>query len=118
MGRDAGIFAHGLAIDGSLMRASIEHHTASRAIEIPIPPPIHIEAMALCLLFRDIMLAALHAILAPDAPSGWPIARAPPSIFTISGSNPSSLIQAKLCEEKASFNSNTSMSAIFQPALS
>ncbi len=93
-------------------------HKASRAMEMPIPPPMHIDAMARCFPIRSNMLAALHAILAPDAPRGWPIARAPPSIFTVSGSNPNSWMQAILCDEKASFNSNTSRSETSQPALS
>ena len=84
---------------------------------MPIPPPIHIEAMALCLSVLCNMLAALQAILAPDAPSGCPIARAPPSILTVSGFKPNSLMQAILWEENASFNSNTSMSETPHPAL-
>tara|TARA_Y100000768_G_scaffold24278_1_gene16390 strand:+ start:627 stop:1193 length:567 start_codon:yes stop_codon:yes gene_type:complete len=93
-------------------------YSDSIAIEIPIPPPIHIEARALFPPSLDNMLAALQAILAPEAPNGCPMDKAPPSILTISGFNPSSLMQAILCEENASFNSKTSISLESQPALS
>ena len=88
------------------------------AIEIPIPPPIHIEARAFFPPSLVNMLAALQAILAPEAPNGCPMDKAPPSMLIISGFNPSSLIHAILCEEKASFNSKTSISSDSQPALS
>ncbi len=92
-------------------------YSDSIAIEIPIPPPIHIDARAFFPPSLDNMLAALQAILAPEAPNGCPTDKAPPSILTISGFNPSSLMQAILCEEKASFNSKTSISLQFHPAL-
>ena len=45
-------------------------YSDSMAIEIPIPPPIHIEASAFFPPSLDNMLAALHVILAPEAPNG------------------------------------------------
>jgi len=60
----------------------------------------------------------LPVIRAPDAPSGWPIEIAPPSMFTLDGSRPNSEITAKLCEENASFNSITSIDCKSQPAFS
>ena len=51
------------------------------------------------------------AIRTPLAPSGCPIAMAPPFTFTFSISKPSSCIQAILCDAKASFNSIRSRSA-------
>ncbi len=48
--------------------------------------------------------------LAPVQPSGCPKAIAPPLIFTLAGSRPTSRITAKACEAKASFNSTRSIS--------
>ncbi len=42
---------------------------------------------------------------APEQPSGWPRAMAPPETFTISGSSPSSRTQGTDCAAKASFSS-------------
>ena len=71
-------------------------YSDSMAIEIPMPPPIHIEARAFSPPSLDNILAALQAILAPEAPNGCPMDKAPPSILTISGFNPSSQMQAIL----------------------
>ena len=61
-----------------------------------MPPPIHMVAIARLppvLLSNE---AALPVILAPEAPSGWPIEIAPPSIFTRPMSMPNSEITARL----------------------
>src|ERR1035438_9256040 len=55
--------------------------------------------------------------LAPVHPRGCPNAIAPPFGFTFSGSSPASLITASDCAAKASFNSITSMSESFSPAV-
>ncbi len=68
----------------------------SRAVAIPIPPPIHMVATALCLPVRLSSEAALQVILAPDAPNGWPSEMAPPSRLILSISIPNSSIHARL----------------------
>ena len=78
----------------------------SSAVAIPIPPPIHIVAMALFFPVRCNSEAALQVILAPEALNGWPKDTAPPSRLTFSISIPNSSLYAKLCEENASFYPN------------
>ena len=41
----------------------------------------------------------------PEAPSGWPMAIAPPCRFTIVGSMPQALMQARDCAANASLSS-------------
>ena len=53
---------------------------------------------------------------APEQPSGWPSAIAPPSALTISSSSPRSRMQASDWEAKASLSSTASRSSIVQPA--
>ena len=82
-----------------------------------MPPPMHMVAIALdepVLLRID---AALPAIRAPDAPKGWPIDIAPPSILIRLESIPNSDITARLCEEKASLSSITSTESNSHPVL-
>ncbi len=55
-------------------------------------------------------------IRAPEAPSGWPMAMAPPLTFTLSGSRPSDRRLARLWEANASLISTTSRSPVVRPA--
>jgi len=61
-----------------------------------MPPPMHIDAIALSFPVLFIIDAALPVILTPDAPKGCPIANAPPSILTLEISIPNSLMTARL----------------------
>ena len=62
-------------------------------------------------------LTLVIASRAPDIPSGWPRAIAPPCGFTrsLSSAMPSCRRTASPCEAKASFSSMTSMSASVRP---
>ena len=53
-------------------------YAASSAKAIPCPTPTHIEASARLAPLSRSSTAALPAIRAPDIPSGWPSAIAPP----------------------------------------
>ena len=52
----------------------------------------------------------------PDAPMGWPIAMAPPLTLTLADQLPTLCSLRRLCAANASFSSNKSTSAAFQPA--
>ena len=55
---------------------------------------------------------------APDAPIGWPSATAPPLTLTLSSSMPSTRIEFRVTEAKASLISQRSMSSVLRPAFS
>src|SRR4029077_10538047 len=92
------------------------HHTASRIVVIPWPPPMHWLERANFLPSRFRIWAALPVMRAPVAPSGWPMAVAPPSRLVLAQSIFRSSIQASACTAKASFSSMTSISPIVRPA--
>ena len=60
---------------------------------------------------------SVSAIRAPDAPSGWPTAIAPPFTFTMSGLTPSSRMEATPTAANASLISMRSRSPTARPAL-
>src|SRR5271166_4888959 len=94
----------------------VAHHTASRTVAMPWPPPMHCVASAYLPFSRFNSEAALPRMRAPVAPSGWPSAMAPPSMLTVSGDSFRSRTQAIDCEAKASFNSTTSSWLASMPA--
>src|SRR5688572_1005897 len=92
------------------------HHTASMIIAIPWPPPIHADATPYFFCRRRNSSSNVSRSRAPLAPSGCPIAMAPPLTFTLSRSRPSSFSQARYCGAKASLISIRSRSANFRLA--
>ena len=54
---------------------------------------------------------------APEAPIGCPMATAPPLTLTLSSSMPSTRIEFRVTEAKASLISHRSMSSTVRPAL-
>ena len=60
--------------------------------------------------------ARVPRIRPPEAPSGWPIAIAPPLVLTISGSMPQASTQASDCTANASLSSTAPTSAQPMPA--
>src|SRR4029079_10177024 len=63
------------------------HQAASTSIAPPRPPPMQIEAMPRFAFLRFRSCSMCRTILAPDAPTGWPSATAPPSTFNFSWSS-------------------------------
>ena len=61
-------------------------------------------------------LARVPRIRPPDAPSGWPMAIAPPRVLTISGSMSQASMQASDCTANASLSSTAPTSAQPMPA--
>ena len=53
---------------------------------------------------------------APEQPTGWPSAMAPPLTFTVAGSSSSSFMHGMACAANASLSSEMSMSLVDQPA--
>src|SRR5688572_10818306 len=73
----------------------VRSHTASNSVAMPWPTPMHIVAAPRVPGPRArSWWTSVVAIRAPEQPSGWPSAMAPPSGLTRSASTPSSLITA------------------------
>src|SRR6266702_2856294 len=90
----------------------------SRAMHmaIPMPPPMHKVASPFLASRFCISCNSVTSTRAPEAPTGWPIAIAPPLTLTLEVSQPRSLLTAQACAAKASLASTRSRSATFQPA--
>ncbi len=81
-----------------------------------MPPPMQAVASAYFPLPRLSSSAALPVMRAPEAPSGWPSAIAPPSWFTRSIGQPICSMQGMACAANASLISITSISFAVMPA--
>src|SRR5690606_8534019 len=84
---------HARTDDADALDRLVCHHAASSTVAMPWPPPMHWVASAYFAPSRLSRLAALPTIRAPVAPSGWPMAIAPPSGFTLASSSPRSSMQ-------------------------
>src|SRR5512135_14694 len=62
-------------------------HSASTSIAPPNPPPMQIAAMPRLALLRSSVLNRCSTMRAPEAPTGWPSATAPPSTFSFAMSS-------------------------------
>ena len=60
--------------------------TRSMIVAVPMPPPMHSVMSAAPLPVRSSSSSAVPRIIAPVAPSGWPMAIAPPLTLTLLGS--------------------------------
>jgi len=80
------------------------------------PPPLQIAAPPYWPLFCFKTCTSVTKILAPEAPSGWPNATAPPLTLTLSAESCNNLLLANATTENASFNSTKSKSLTEMPA--
>src|SRR5271154_2781938 len=87
-------------------------------VATPMPPPMHSVMSARRALRRSSSSTMVPAIIAPVAPSGCPIAMAPPLTLSFSSGMLRSFWNFSTTEAKASFSSNRSMSSIVRPARS
>src|SRR5580692_6915490 len=85
-------------------------------IAIPMPPPMHSVARPFLASRFCISCSNGTSTRAPDAPTGWPIAIAPPLTLTLEVSQPRSLLTAQAWAAKASLASIRSRSPMLQPA--
>src|SRR5258708_38295146 len=87
----------------------------SRAMHMamPMPPPMHSVARPFLASRFCISCSSVTSTRAPEAPTGWPIAIAPPLTLTLDVSQPRSLLTAQACAAKASLASIKSTSPIF-----
>src|SRR6266702_1182908 len=83
---------------------------------MPMPPPMHSVARPFLASRFCISCSSVTSTRAPEAPTGWPIAIAPPLTLTLEVSQPRSLLTAQACAAKASLASIRSRSPMFQPA--
>ena len=84
----------------------------------PWPPPPHSAAAPMPPPRRFSSSARCSTIRAPDMPTGWPSAIAPPLTLTFSSSTPSSRADAMPTAANASLISKRSMSATAMPSFS
>src|SRR6267378_2262711 len=64
---------------------------------MPMPPPMHSVAKPFLASRFCISCSSVTSTRAPDAPTGWPIAIAPPLTLTLEVSQPRSLLTAQAC---------------------
>ena len=81
------------------------------------PPPLHIPAAPIVLLFFFNVFKSVTRIRAPEQPRGCPNETAPPLTLTFSISIPNFLILAIPTTEKASLSSQKSTESLFKFAL-
>ena len=79
-------------------------------IAMPCPPPMHADATPNFFPRRRSSSSSVSTSRAPLAPSGWPIAIAPPFTLTLSRLRPSSFSHARYCGANASLISIRSRS--------
>src|SRR6478735_5093847 len=82
-------------------------------IAMPMPPPMHSVARPFLASRFCISCSSVTSTRAPDAPTGWPIAIAPPLTLTLPVSQPRSLLTAQACAANASLASIKSRTPIF-----
>jgi Kef-type K+ transport system membrane component KefB len=92
-------------------------YAASHSVAMPWPTPMHMVAAARLVPRRRISCSKVVVILAPEQPSGWPMAIAPPLTLTRSGSSLSSSMTAMACAANASLTSTRPRASACQPAL-
>ena len=86
-------------------------------VAMPMPAPTHSVARPVARLRRSSSSSSVPRIMAPVAPSGWPIAIAPPLTFMRSCGTFITSMKRSTTEAKASFSSYRSMSEAFMPAM-
>src|SRR5262249_5083279 len=110
-----GHFAPGLRVDPlgahhGLGDVDLGHaHTRSMMVAVPMPAPMHSVTSAVSRLLRSSSSIAVPRIMAPVAPSGWPIAIAPPLTLTFLGSSLNACRKRSTSAAKASLTSIRSM---------
>ena len=95
---------------------SLRAQAASQREAMPWPTPMHMVAAPRAAPRRRISCSRVVTIRAPEQPSGWPMAIAPPLTLTRSGSNLSSSTTATDWAANASLISIRSTSSSRQPA--
>src|SRR5207248_1514484 len=92
-------------------------HTRSMMVATPMPPPMQRVTSARRAWRRSSSSTTVPTSIAPVAPSGWPIAIAPPLTLTFSSGRRRSLIHLSTTEANASLSSHRSMSSGVSPAI-
>jgi len=95
---------------------SVSGHARSNIVASPWPTPTQSDATPRLASRRSISCTSVAASRAPLAPSGWPIAIAPPFTFTRASSNFSSRMHATACAANASLISKRSIASTPTPA--
>src|SRR5690606_3546597 len=103
-------------------RWEVVHHadqpSLSMMVALAMPPPSHMVWSPNRPPVRSRTFRSVAISFAPEAPSGWPLAIAPPWTLTFDMSAPVSFSQASSTGANASFTSKASMSAMVMPARS
>src|SRR4029077_4663881 len=100
-------------------RGASAHAWGTRTISAsPCPPPPHSAAAPTPPPRRLSSRARCSTIRAPDMPTGWPSAIAPPWTFTLDSSRPRARVESMPTAANASLNSTRSRSVGAMPSLS
>src|SRR5262245_19273789 len=82
-----GLGIHPLGAHGCLGDVDLGHiHTRSTIVAVPMPAPMQSVTSAVERSRRSSSSMTVPRIMAPVAPSGWPMAMAPPLTLTLAGS--------------------------------
>src|SRR5688572_17719368 len=71
-------------LERHLVDVDLGHHTRSMIVAVPMPMPMQSVTSAVCLPLRSSSSSTVPKIIAPVAPSGCPIAIAPPLTLILS----------------------------------
>src|SRR5204862_3708630 len=104
------------AVVALLVADRVAHQRASTTVAMPMPPPTHSVARPYLPPVRCSSSTSVPRIMPPVAPSGWPIAIAPPLTLTFSMSRPMSLTNRSTTAANASLISTRSRSSTPMPA--
>ena len=72
-------------------------HSLSTHMAMPMPPPMQSVARPFLASRFCISCSSVTSTRAPEAPTGWPMAMAPPLTLTLEVSQPRSLLTAQAC---------------------
>src|SRR3979409_494154 len=82
---------------------------------MPMPPPMHSVARPFLASRFCISCSSVTRTRAPDAPTGWPIAIAPPLTLTLEVSQPRSLLTAQAGAANALFVADRWVAPVVRP---
>src|SRR6185369_4062402 len=107
----------GRGIDRDLVDVDLRHQTRSIMVAVPMPTPMQSVTSAVSLSRRSSSSTTVPKIIAPVAPSGWPMAMAPPHTLSFSSGIFRSFWYLSTTDANASLSSNRSTSSALRPLI-
>ncbi len=104
---DAGSLLRGVGGERQACEVDVDHEDIlSKTTAPPWPPPMHRVAKASSSSDSSSSWAAVRSSRAPVAPTGWPMAMAPPFLFVLSRSRVPTAFEEPRCSLANSFEEN------------